>query len=48
IEQVGTGIEDMISRLKAHGLPEPEFIQNQILPKTTRMLPRMLLNLLKS
>ena len=29
IEQVGTGIEDMISRLKAHGLPEPEFIQNQ-------------------
>ena len=29
IEQVGTGIEDMIERLKGHGLSEPEFIQNQ-------------------
>ena len=29
IEQVGTGIEDMIERLKGYGLPEPEFIQNQ-------------------
>lgn len=29
IEQLGTGIEDMISRLKNHGLPEPEFIQEQ-------------------
>ena len=29
IEQVGTGIEDMITRLKAHGLPEPEFVQTQ-------------------
>lgn len=29
IENVGTGIEDMITRLKAHGLPEPEFVQKQ-------------------
>ncbi len=29
IEQLGTEIQDMIHRLKAHGLPEPEFAQQE-------------------
>ena len=29
IEQLGTGTEDMIQRLGAHGLPEPQFVQEQ-------------------
>lgn len=30
IEQLGTGIQDMIERLKQHGLPEPEFLQEEM------------------
>jgi len=29
IEQLGTGTEDMVKRMVEHGLPEPEFIQEQ-------------------
>ncbi len=29
IEQLGTGTEDMVKKMKEHGLPEPEFIQEE-------------------
>jgi ATP-dependent DNA helicase RecG len=39
IEQLGTGTEDMIQRLQAYGLPEPQFVQAQYFAVTLFRTP---------